>query len=195
VVLQVSRNWLQRLLDREHLVRFDIFEALNRSARPRDLDQSHSDIAPETKMRPLIICRGVAGCGAHEPMLFGARFPDHSNAGADAVAVAARSYRIHQQPMVRASTPVDEDQRLAVVAVDRDVHKAVVVQVAEGRTARGERGLEDRSALARPESPESRQSIPAAVRGNETMVESTRCYPSRDLERQTDPSSRHCRSR
>jgi Integrase core domain len=54
----------------EHLIRADIFETLNRAARPRDLEEPHCGVLTEPEVQALVACRDIAASGADEPELF-----------------------------------------------------------------------------------------------------------------------------
>src|SRR5207302_1541048 len=122
-------------------------QPLHGSAGPQDFHQARDSVLPEPEMHALIAGGGVAARGAHVAMLFQARRGDYADTRSNPIAIALRARRVHDQPVVAVAAPVQEDDRAAIVTVDRNIHETIVIDVAEGGPARRQCGPEDGAAL------------------------------------------------
>ena len=92
----------------------------------------------EAEMEALIACGEVASRRTYKSVLRAARTTDKLDAGANPVAVAHRAFQLQNKPMIFIS-PVHQDHRRAVVAIDHNIQKSVVIQIADGSAARSHR--------------------------------------------------------
>src|SRR5438067_11207021 len=98
-------------------------------------------------MQPLVIGGSITAGGTYEPELLRPRSRYHADTSADPVTIAPASNRVYEQPVIPGPTPIDEDQRRAVVAVNGDIYQSIVVEITERSAACRQWKLKRRAAL------------------------------------------------
>src|SRR5262245_30003958 len=114
-------------------IRLEGAERRARARRPGDLDRVHLAHVAETEVLHQALLGQVRGAGVHLACL-PAPAGVHAHAGADGVAIRARTGEHELEPVVRAALVAEQLGRLVVVAQD-EVELAVAVEVGDRQPA------------------------------------------------------------
>src|SRR5947208_3613929 len=134
--------------DYDQLVRQNIGQTINLTARPADLDPVSSSSLPESEMHAQIILRKVAPA---TPNFFHLAMTSHDDRhlGSNAITVGLDSDSSNGQRIVPSATSVEEEGGRIILIVYHDVHLAIIVEVADGHAAAGPHQLQSGPDAAR----------------------------------------------
>src|SRR5438477_12061180 len=99
-------------------------------------------------MRSLVACRQITSGSVHKCKSLRSILGHQTKPDADSIPVADRPNQVDQEPVISVSL-VAENNCWAIIAVDGNVDKAVVVEVSECSAAGGDWDLKCRTALRR----------------------------------------------
>src|SRR5215467_108663 len=132
----IYNQLLRGLLHRHNLIGGDGLEVLHNSTGPADFDQLRLRRRSQPEVSAFIACGNVTARGAHKRCLLLAIFGRQANLRSNAVAIAGGTDQVQREPVVQVVAHVTQNQRVAIVAIDSNVDRTVVVEVAECRATR-----------------------------------------------------------
>src|SRR6266849_10913793 len=130
--------------DEDHLVRLDIFERFDEAAGPADFEKLDRFGFADPEVHAEIVLRKITAAAAHfvdlrMQALLAGKMRDAFDACADAAAIGFRADGFDFDPIVAGARIAAQKLGKIVDGVDDDIEVAVVVEVAEGAPARGDR--------------------------------------------------------
>src|SRR5439155_1759819 len=131
-------------LDEDDLVGLDVFEGFDEAAGPADFEELDVFRFADAKVHAQIVLRKIAAAATHfvdlrMQALLARKMRDTFDARADAAAIGFRADGFDFDPVVGGAGIATQQLRKIVDGVDDDVEVAVIVEVAEGASARGDR--------------------------------------------------------
>src|SRR5258708_23065154 len=99
-------------------------------------------------MGPFGACGEVPPAAAYKWVVFSSALRYRADPGANSISVARRANKPDRQPVISVPAFIAENNGLAVVTVDGNVNKPVIVQVSEGSPTRRQRNLKCLPALS-----------------------------------------------
>src|SRR5207245_1141665 len=131
-------------LDEDDLVGLDVFEGFDEAAGPADFEELDVFRFADAKVHAQIVLRKIAAAATHfvdlrMQALLARKMRDTFDARADAAAIGFRADGFDFDPVVGGAGIATQQLRKIVDGIDDDVEVAVIVEVAEGASARGDR--------------------------------------------------------
>src|SRR5258708_2952255 len=115
----------------QELIRANVMDQLFGTERP-EIFYRRLFCGSQAEVKPFVAGAEVAAGGSCETSL-----TVHTHARAVAIAIAARTSQSNRQPMAAAG-PVEQQHRRTAESGQNNIHKTVVIDVAEGRAGRGD---------------------------------------------------------